>query len=95
MVFVLFRRLTDIRAARNLFVVARPKIIEKDDEKEDALARINRAKNEHNSVKCNMSGLTSIVGRKKKDEESKKVQAKSRWGKGIKPKNIDISAVYI
>ena len=37
-------------------------------------------------VKVNMIGLTSVMGRKKKDAESKKAQSKTRWGKSLKPK---------
>jgi hypothetical protein len=33
-----------------------------------------------------MIGLTSVIGRKKKDAESKKAQSKTRWGKSLKPK---------
>ena len=62
--FVLFRRLTDIRAAKKIFITTRPKKKETDDEPLDALARLNRAKNESTSVKVNLSGLTSIVGRR-------------------------------
>ena len=43
-------------------------------------------KSEGGGAKVNMVGLTSVVGRKKRDEEEKKVQAKVRWGKSLKPK---------
>lgn len=44
MLFVLFRRLTDIRASKKIFLVNNPKKIEKDTDPEDALTRLNRAK---------------------------------------------------
>ena len=43
-------------------------------------------KSEGGGAKVNMVGLTSVVGRKKRDEEEKKVQVKVRWGKSLKPK---------
>ena len=42
--FVLFRRLTDIRASKKVFIVNKPKKAEKEAEPEDALTRLNRAK---------------------------------------------------
>ena len=44
MLFVFFRRLTDIRASKKIFLVNKPKKIEKDADPEDALTRLNRAK---------------------------------------------------
>ena len=43
-IFVFFRRLTDIRASKKIFHVNKPKKIEKDNEPDDALTRLNRAK---------------------------------------------------
>ena len=42
--FVFFRRLTDIRASKKIFLVNKPKKIKTDTEPEDALTRLNRAK---------------------------------------------------
>ena len=80
-IFKLFRRVSDIRASNDLFSAAKKKAKEMNADP-DRMSEFGAVKKPGTST-MSLTGLTGIVGRKKKEKDNAKSTIFKRWGKPI------------